>query len=166
MKSLKTPTPEEVSKTIACLSRAANYHHFFERLENPLWIEPLWKKGFCKTPPAPEHEDSGHITFPRWPESRYLARMAGFAPDIVAKVLSGIVVTDNIEVREDIARAVLALPPNLAEGFVFAAKQWITAQFFDKFLAMRLGELVSHLSKGEKTDAALELARECASGSP
>lgn len=160
MKSWKTPTPEEVSKTVALLSRAGHYQHFFDRLENPRWIEPLWKRRFFKTPPAPEHEDSGYITFPRWPESRYLARMAQRAPDIVAEVLLEIVGTDNIEVREDIARAVLALPASLAEGFVNAAKEWITGRFFDKFLAMRLGELVSHLSKGGNANAALELARE------
>jgi hypothetical protein len=161
MKSLKTPTPEDVSKTVALLSRAANYRHFFEKLENPAWIEPLWNKGFFKHPPKVEYEDDrqGYM-FPRWPESRYLARMAQHAPRLVARVLLGIVETDNIAVREDIARAVLALPVNLAEAFVNAARQWIAGRFFDKFLAMRLGELVSHLSKDGKKDAALDLARE------
>lgn len=163
MKSWKTPTPEEVSRAVALLGRAANYRHFFENLENPLWIQPLQEKEFFKTPPAPEYEDSRDgriITFPRWPESRYLARMARHAPDLVTNMLLGISHTDNIEVREDIVRAALAMPADLAARFVNAAKQWITGPFFGDFLAMRLGELASHLANGGKTDAALRLTRE------
>jgi hypothetical protein len=159
MKSWKTPTPEEVSKAIALLSRAGNYHHFFEKLENPFWVRPLWEKGFFKTPPPPVYEDSGHTAFPRWAESRYLARMARNDPETVAEVLRGILGTENVEVKEDITRALLAMPAKLAASFVGSVAKWVDSPILGKFLASNLGDLVAYLSAKGETDSALMLAK-------
>ncbi len=74
MKSSKTPTPEQVTKAIALLGRKEHYRYFFDRLENPLWLEPLHKQGFFLHPPPPQANE-GSVVFPPWPESRYLARI-------------------------------------------------------------------------------------------
>ena len=70
----------------------ANYVYFFDTLTSPEWIEPLSECGFFKDPPEPIREEEPEqgrvlISFPPWPESRYLARVAGVAPDSVLKVM-------------------------------------------------------------------------------
>jgi len=40
------------------------HSYFFDRLENPEWLKPLWEKGFFKHPPQPEHDrEEGTIPF-------------------------------------------------------------------------------------------------------
>lgn len=48
MKSWKKPTPEQLEKAIALLIQPQQRLYFFNHLNNPLWIEPLNKKGFFK----------------------------------------------------------------------------------------------------------------------
>ena len=88
MRSWKKPTPEQVDQAVALLVYAEHYRYFFDRLENPEWLEPLWDKGFFKHPPQPVwDEGEGTIRFPPWPEARYLARMAKHKPELVAKII-------------------------------------------------------------------------------
>jgi hypothetical protein len=103
MKFWKMPTPEQVTKTVVLLGHAEQYRYFFDRLENPLWIEPLKIKGFFSSPPqAIRDEARGTIGFPPWPASRYLARMAVRAPEIVLEVALQIPSTENVRVHEDL----------------------------------------------------------------
>ena len=161
MKSWHKPTSEQVERAVASLSRRANRTHFFDKLDNPLWIEPLHQKGYFKIPPEVDYDSSGKGTFQRWPESRYLARMATKAmPELLAEVLAGIQYTDNIEVQEDIAEAVLNLPACLSANFVEPFKQWAQSPYFGvPTLPLKFGALISHLAKGGEVEAALELAR-------
>lgn len=152
--------PEIVQKAFGLIrKRAANYEYFFDRLDSPAWIEPLYREGFFKVPPAAERQ-GGYIRFPRWPESEYLARMARI-PEVQQQVLAialQIPKTDNVRVHEDLADIALNLPPNLAARFVPRAKRWLHAQHHLR-LPEKLGALMAHLAKGGETKAALDLAR-------
>ena len=88
MKSWKKPTPELVSRAIAGMPYLEQQRYFFERLDNPEWIEPLRKAKFFDQLPTPTHEGNV-VTFYLWPASRYLARMAGLKPDLVAEIMGG-----------------------------------------------------------------------------
>src|SRR2546422_126786 len=82
LKCWKTPTPDQVNKAVAQLGHGEYNRYFFDRLENPEWLGPLKAKGFLSSPPPPVHDEArGTIGFPPWPESRYLARMAKYAPE-------------------------------------------------------------------------------------
>lgn len=65
------PTNEDVTRVAQEVpSNAVTRGYFFERLQYPGWIEPLWRKGFFQYPPAPTRdEEEGTIRFPRWPEA-------------------------------------------------------------------------------------------------
>ena len=148
MKSWKTPTPEQVTKAVALLGHAEQYRYFFDRLENPQWIEPLKTKGFFGSPPQ---------AIP-WPASRYLARMAARAPETVLEVALQIPSTDNVRVHEDLVDAALEIPANLAAKLVPKAKKWIELPY-QLLLPEKLGALVEHLTKGGQIEAALDLAK-------
>src|SRR5258708_2164830 len=82
MKSWKTPTPEQVERATARSGHGKYNRYFFDHLETPEWIRPLAEKGFFDSPPPPIREQSNNtISFPLWPASRYLARMAKLAPE-------------------------------------------------------------------------------------
>lgn len=51
MKSWKKPTPEQVNRAISLLGQVQNVRYFFDKLENPEWIQPLYKKGYFSNPP-------------------------------------------------------------------------------------------------------------------
>src|SRR5215470_2112043 len=149
MKSSKTPTPEQVAQAVALLGRIEQYRYFFDRLQNPQWLEPLSQKGYFRRPPAPVLDDrAGSIRFPPWHESQYLARMAKF-PEVQEQVLRialEIADTENVQVHGDLADVALALPPTMAARFVTKAKKWIESPY-QILLPEKLGRLVGYLAR-------------------
>lgn len=159
MKSWKTPTPEQVDRAVALLGHIEQYRYFFDRLENPEWIEPLKSKGFFRNPPKAQRDEAGDtIGFPPWPESRYLARMSSLKPEVVLTVILQIPDTDNVRVYEDLADAALKMPPEFAACLLERAKIWARSSY-QLLFPEKLGALVGHLAKGGKADEALDLAR-------
>src|SRR4051794_12934036 len=94
MTSFSKPTKQQLDAVIPSLAAPQHERYFFEKLKNPLWIEPLKERGLFDHAPAAVKVAEGGIQYPRWPASRYLARMAKDAPAEVAEVLSQID-TDN-----------------------------------------------------------------------
>jgi hypothetical protein len=159
MKSWKKPTPEEVDKVIPLLLHEQQRRYFFDRLENPEWLELLSQRLFFQSPPAPIRDESqGGIRFPPWPESRYLIRMANLAPESVFRILLAISETENVQVRQDIIEAALSLPANLAKRFIPKITAWSDSRLH-MLLPRRLGAFVTHLAVNDEVDAALQLAK-------
>lgn len=151
------PSPETVDRAVAAFRRWADYQYFFERLTSPSWIEPLWERGLFRNPPDLVREGQ-YVQLPSWPESRYLARMAGAAPELVFKVIVGMADTQNVRVFEDLADAALAMPPEYAVQLVRQAKQWVESPF-PSLLAGKLGKLTVYLAEAGYVDAAIDLAQ-------
>lgn len=155
-----------IEKAIAVMKKnPANYVYFFDSLKSAKWIEPLWEQGFFKEPPETIREEDPEqdrvmVSFPPWPESRYLARVAGMAPDCVLKVMLELAFTDNASVHIDLAEAACAMPARLAAKWARREAEWVVEQkYLYLLLPDRLGKLVTHLAKGGETRAALALAR-------
>lgn len=55
---------------------------FFERA-GLAWLEPLQGAGYFSDPPRLVPNEDGSVGYPRWPQGRYLARVAAEAPEIV-----------------------------------------------------------------------------------
>jgi len=159
MKSWKTPTPEQIDRTVALIGHAEQYRYFFDRLENPEWVLPLKSKGFFRNPPKPQRDEArGTIGFPPWPESRYLARIASLKPELVRSIILEIPETENTRVYEDLVDALLNMSPDLAAQFLEKAKTWVRSPY-QSILPEKLGKLVAHWAKGGKVNEALDLAR-------
>jgi hypothetical protein len=150
------PKPETVRKAIKAIKRTADYEYFFNQLKSPAWLDPLWSEGFFRSPLPPIRDDK-YITFPVWPESRYLARMAKLKPETVVEIALQIPETENVRVHEDVIEAALAMPPDLAARLVGKAKAW--AESPRLFLPDKFGKLISHLARGGEEIAALDIAR-------
>jgi hypothetical protein len=156
MKSWAKPTPELVTRAIASMPYLEQQRYFFERLENPEWIEPLRKAKFFSDLPT-ETREGNVVTFYLWPASRYLSRMAGFKPDLVAQIMSAFPETANPFVMQDILNAARAMPPaasaKLAEALARSARG-------SGFVGMdRAGEVAANLAEAGETKAALTILR-------
>lgn len=153
------PKPEVVEKALNQIKkRAINYIYFFNQLTSPDWIEPLYSKGMFQQPPPPEREGD-YISFPSWPESMYLVRMASKSPELVLATILKIPETQNVRVHEDFAEAALAMPPGLAAIWIEKEIIWIDSQQHLYFLPDIYGKLISYLAHSTQVNAALNLAR-------
>ncbi|MDE2795299.1 MAG: hypothetical protein OXL34_10815 [Gemmatimonadota bacterium] len=154
------PNPATVAKALELIEQGAeNHSYFFSKLKSPEWIEPLVEAGFFKDPPPPrKHGD--YVSYPTWPESKYLKRMAPVAPTRVADVVGQLPDTDNISVHEDLARAAISLEAKSMARWATREARWISRQQHIQFpLGEALGAVIERLAKLGKTGAALELAR-------
>lgn len=162
--SWTAPTPEQLDRLTGHLGHAEQYRYFFDRLQNPLWLEPLQKRGFFKNPPEPftENPEENPI-HPVWPASRYLVRMAGEAPELVRDILLAMPDTANVMVQRDVIEAAQAMPPRIAGRLAPRILEWTkqlwggTAPNF--VLPELIGKLVAHLAGGSEIDSAMRIAR-------
>ncbi len=150
--------PELVQKALATIGkRQADYEYFFSRLNSPDWILPLKEAGMFSVPPEPEREGE-YISFPRWPESEYLARMASRAPETVIDVIIHMRTTENIRVNEDLIDAALSMPAEFAVKVAQRARVWAKSKYTPLF-PEKLGTFIAHLARGGYSDEALDLAK-------
>jgi hypothetical protein len=157
-RSWKKPTPDQVSQAVLQLGQDAHYRYFFDRLQNPEWIEPLWQRGYFRKPPEPIRDEAqGTIRFPQWSEGQYLARMAEHNPVLVRDVIAKVPDCGNPFVYENFADAMLRMPGDVAATLLGRAKAWSRSEYFPTFFAEKLGEVAAHLARSGETDAALEL---------
>lgn len=132
--------------------------YFFSRLERPEWLEPLWKKGFFKRPPAPiRDEEEGTIRFPPWPEAKYLARMAKHKPELVARIILEMDDTNNDAAITELVDALLAMPSDVLAQCVERFARWAESPY--SRLPEKLGQSLGDWAKGGDTEEALRVAR-------
>ncbi len=136
-----------------------HYRHFFEHLQSPAWIQPLRSAGFFNDPPAPIDHPGNRVSFPWWPESDYLARVAEQAPKLVAEILQALPAAPNPLVHYDVVTAALALPLEHASAIARREAQWIRTQdWLYPSLPIEYAKLVARLARGGKPKPALDLA--------
>jgi hypothetical protein len=137
---------------------ASNHEYFFMKLKSPDWIEPLSKAGKFKEPPDVRRQENT-ISFPPWPESQYLVRMAGDAPEIVKNVILNVPQTDNQRVHQDFVEAALRMPGAIAAEVAGKESAWIRGQKYLYILYPdKVSELIAHLAEEGEVVAALGLA--------
>lgn len=149
MKSYKTPTPETVNRAVASMVRLEQQRYFFDRLENPNWLEPLEKKGFFSTPPTPKRdEERGTIEFQAWPAASYLSRMAPLAPEVVSQIILSVPGTENPFVVRAFLKAALSMPGDIAAGIAERLGELIRTPFL--IGAEMAGQLAVNLARAGK----------------
>ncbi len=156
------PSVENLERFSALVKDPTLYLYAFNKLNNPEWIKKLWDKGFFANPPGPQiDETSNLISFPPWPESQLLSRMARFEPEIVLDVALQVPSTSNISVHLDLLRAALEMPPKLSAKWAEREISWLEKQEkkIGGFWGKSLGSIISHLAKGGESVAALAFAR-------
>src|SRR5207245_6481840 len=101
--------------------------YFFDKLENPAWLQLLRKENFFAHPPAPERDEENRtIAFQPWPQSRFLARMGKIdaVQEFVLTIALEIPKTENVAVQQDLVDVAITLPPALAVKLVPRLTLW------------------------------------------
>lgn len=160
MQSLKAPTPEQVDAAIARLGKPGANAYFFDTLKNPLWVEPLARRGFFKRPPEPQrHEEQGTISFPDWPELRFLLRMAPAAPNIVGAVVIAIPDTQNARVRQMLVEIGTHLEREFSRAIGLRARDWVDDHFLRSHFGEPVPKLIVHLADQDEIKVAIDIMR-------
>jgi len=138
--------------------------YFFQRLNDPAWLEPLRAKEFFSHPPDPVQDAERRVTsFPSWPEARYLERMAALDSPRVKRTVLDIaltVETDNPTVYIDLTKAALTMPPEMQSEWAIKMTAWLGRDvFIHPLLPEQLGNLASGVAEGGFVDAAVALLR-------
>ena len=94
------------------------------------WLAPLRDAAFFRSAPGPvPTPDGSGVSLPFWPQAEYLAFVAPLRPVEVREVIAA-VETDNANVRSQLLRAALRLPPGEAALLAPIARAW--ASTFDR----------------------------------
>lgn len=142
-------------------NNVATLGQFFSKLDNPRWLEPLRQEGFFARPPTPiVNKEEQTISFPPWPVSRFLQRMASREPALVAEIAAEIPLTDNTSVHLDLLETALALPPELAGQLAPKLKHAVECSYQGLLFNHQFGKLLLHIAADpQNCTAGLELAR-------
>lgn len=159
MRSWNSPTPELVSEATSRVLRPEHQRYFLERLENPLWIEPLRQRGWFREAPEPS-DDGSSRHYPPWPQSGYLSRMAAHPEAHVALVSVFKELEDraHVYVRADMVDVAVQLPAADASQFAERIAGW--ARGVGSWVVVRkLPDFFVALAKGGQPEAALKVLR-------
>jgi hypothetical protein len=91
-----------------------------------------------------------------WPESRYLARVAAEAPDLVLEIIKDMPTTKNFRVHQDLLEAASKMPADKAAQIVPLAKRWLNNEYVG-LVPEHAGGLITRLAEGDETEAAVTL---------
>ncbi len=162
MKSWKMPTPEQVEGVVAQLVRPEMAAHFFDKLDNPMWIEPLRKHQAFKMPPPVVRQDDG-FSFPVWPAGRYLVRMAAYGELYAKQAIEAVLEaaeTDNQITHLTYIELALAAPVAASIQLVRSELKWIAQQpWLFALLPEKYAELSARLAAGGSVNEGFKLAR-------
>lgn len=151
-------TPELVNKVKQSIKTAADAHYFFDNLKTADWVAPLQEAGFFRDPLGPVARGDS-VSFPVWPPSRYLARIADQSPETVLNAIEDIPDNGNPRIYEDLVDAALKLPADLAVNLVPRALIWSRSEY-QLLLPSRLADLAVYLSENGFPEHGLRLLRE------
>ncbi|PIT95673.1 hypothetical protein COT94_04510 [Candidatus Falkowbacteria bacterium CG10_big_fil_rev_8_21_14_0_10_37_14] len=156
--TIKNPTPDDVSNLTKCISKPEHRRYFFQRCDNPNWLEHLKSINTFLSPQEPLRE-GGYIRFIVWPESQYLLRIADKKPQEVFDIIKGLNST-NQSVLDDFVGAAIKSPPEIAEQYVdlICKNKWIQNSY-NLLLPDKVADLMDLLAGAGKTKVALKLAR-------
>jgi hypothetical protein len=157
MKSWKTPTDEIIEKALSPGKKETDRQYFFSRLKNPLWINPLVKRGYFEHPPGITHLPDGYVQFPFWPEFNYLINIYQEAPDEVIKIILKLPKTDNPRIYDGIVEIALGLEGELSGRLLPKILEYVELEH--QFWAYRFPDLLVHWVNGNQINAALEIAK-------
>ncbi len=94
--SKSDPTESEMNRVLDLVRvSGANYSFFFKKVQDPVWIQALEKRGLFEDPPDGEPDSEGQQWFRLWQPLLFLQRVANTAPDQVVEVLANLPETDN-----------------------------------------------------------------------
>jgi hypothetical protein len=139
------PSAEVAKAVVKHLSNDNYERFFFQDLNNPAWIVPLYQAGLFFRTPEPIEVNPGSFQIPDWPAGKYLARFAHEYEDIAVAVVEK-VHSENWPVQELLADMMLKIAPERSAALVSAVDQWLNGRF-SQMLPGKLASLTRYLSE-------------------
>lgn len=132
----------------------AAQRYFFDHLDDPAWIDVLYRAGVHRQTPEPEPG----LPVPVWGLTRYLVRMTDRAPLAVIALATRIPYSRNPLIYADLVDIALKLPADLAIALIPAALEWLDEP--RGYLSPdKLAQLIDHLVGDGRIEPALTVAR-------
>lgn len=157
-------TIKDVNRILAQhVKRGADLVYLFETI-NSDWLSPLWEAGIFKDPPEPVKYEN-LISYPNWPASQYLLRIAQSTTDtnvqsLILSIIKDIPESDNERVDATLTQVAIELPPDLAKQWAARQESRIKAEdHIGPMRAQALFDLATRLAKNGYTRIALYLLR-------
>lgn len=151
----RAPDPDLVRRALSRLGDLQHRRVFYEKLDNPLWVDALAREGVFGSPPEVVVREDGTSHSQPWPEGNYLIRMAPLAPESVSRVMQRVSTSSNPYVHELLFRAALALPPDYAATFAKPLARFLEVGSLSH--AREVVSLAERLAEAEKPTAALRI---------
>lgn len=156
-------TAEQIKNLKSLLQSGADMEFFFSSIKSVEWLPALLDHGFFDSPPEPER-GAGWVSFPPWPQSRYLARIAVQVPEVAVKVALHIPHTENVRVNDDIFGVALAVPPPLAAKLLPRISKWVEGEDL-RWMANDVADVIAHTASAD-FKSAVKLLRALISFTP
>ncbi|MBM7389786.1 hypothetical protein JOE37_002780 [Clavibacter michiganensis] len=124
MTQYHTPSQDQVLEALRRIPTPQLKRAFFEGLNNPLWLQPLFEAGIFATPPEQVIHSDGSHGDPYWPALEYLTRVAPDAPAIAVDAILALSDESNVWIRRAAFAIATSTPPEEAVRLIPAIKQW------------------------------------------
>ena len=157
MKSWTQPTVEMIEKVLSSVKKEIDRQYFFSRLNNPLWLEPLYDRGYFNKPPGMKQLPDGYVQYPHWPELGYLVNIATEATDKIVDIVLSLPKTDNPRVYEDVLSIALKLDRKNSAKLYPKLIEYIKLD--NQFLAHRYPELLNYWTEQGNVTLALNMVK-------
>ena len=156
--SVKNPTSDDIGNLTKYISKPEHRRYFFQKCDNPNWLEHLKSINAFSSPQEPLREN-GFIRFIVWPESQYLARIAGKKSQEVFDIIKNLNST-NQSVLYDFVQCALESPPEIAEQYVnlICKNKWVESSY-NLLIPDKIAALMDIIAESGNTKKALKLAR-------
>ncbi|MDR3564467.1 MAG: hypothetical protein P4N59_23955 [Negativicutes bacterium] len=90
-------------------SKAANLLFFFQKLDNPAWLDYLDEDGWFTGLPGPQPTDDGRLQYNWHIPLTCLPKMAPIAPEAATRILIKLVIPDNPRVGDQILQGMAGI---------------------------------------------------------
>lgn len=157
MKSWKKPTNEMIDRALGSVKKETDRQYFFSQLENPMWIQPLAKRGYFQSPPCTKHLNDDSVQFPFWPELQYLKNMSIAMPDEVIEIVLQFPEVDNPRIYDSILDIALKLQGEQSVRLKPKVLEYAGIDY--QLWSHKYAELLAHWTMENQTSAALELLK-------
>lgn len=153
------PTEQNVDELMRNIVEPQHRRYFFDKCDNPKWLDLLNKKNAFSNPQEPIKKD-GYVQFIGWPESQYLVKIASEKSREVYEIIKKLT-TENQSVLDDFISAALKSPADIASLYVdiILKNKWLHVQY-NLRLPTEIGDLMNKLSVEGEVNQALRLANE------
>jgi hypothetical protein len=156
--AVQNPSPDDLSNLTKYIAKPEHRRYFFQKCNNPNWLEHLKSINAFSTPQESLREN-GYIRFIIWPESQYLARIANQKPQEVFDIIKNLNST-NQSVLHDFAISAIESSIEIATQYVdvICRDKWVENSY-NLILPDKIADLMDILASAGNTKEALRLAR-------